>query len=107
MGSYSLKSSFEQQNLVPFSLRCDTQELVKTPWSSSHQPGETHETLSVYHRCATRVLPPADQPLAPGLARLAPIHRVLLRASRTAPARAAVPASPPERPSPQKWLADR
>src|SRR5258706_8695460 len=94
-------------DFVPFLPGCDTLELGKTPWSSSHQQGETHETLSVYHRCATRVLPPADQSLASRITCPAPVHRLLLRASRTAPACPALPASHPERHSPQKWLADR
>src|SRR2546430_16423218 len=75
------------QDLVPFSLGCDTLEVGKTPWSLSHQQGETHETLSVYHRSATATLPPAGQQLAPGLAPPAPAHRRLLHSPRTTPDR--------------------
>src|SRR6266481_2186530 len=95
-GPDSLESSLDQQNLVPFSPGCDTLELGKTPWSSSHQQGEMHETLPVYHRCATGLLPPADQRLAPGFTPSAPAHHRLLRTSRTTPSRAPVLASPPQ-----------
>src|SRR2546429_4299751 len=102
-----LQSAVVVQDLVPFSLGCDTLEVGKTPWSLSHQQGETHETLSVYHRSATATLPPAGQRLAPGLAPPAPAHRRLLHSPRTTPPRAALPPSPPERYSQEKWLAHR
>src|SRR2546428_9876323 len=89
------------QDLVPFSLGCDTLEVGKTPWSLSHQQGETHETLSVYHRSATATLPPAGQRLAPGLAPPAPAPRRLLRSLRATSPRAAVPPSH-RKPDPQK-----
>ncbi len=81
---------------VPLSSRCDTLEAPKLLVRAVHQKRETHEVPSSYHRSARRAIAPADRQLVTGLAPVASASEPLLRAPRSTPTRAALPASHPE-----------